>query len=267
MFAVTLKHHRDISILSLYSQLSESSGANAAMSLLKNDPKTFSLLNLATQIVSRSVRQADQCWWTTIFRSLQQLDLSLNSGLTRNHHFHILAVRLGSLSCRKINHTVGHEHSGKGFLSRISIHFVSFIFPSIATSRPAIAADKQPISMMLPPPRFTAGMPLGRWWAVSARRFPHVPGILANGCTVRKSKHLRGSEDFPYVIQAKSNLTCSLWSSYCIKIESAQTQKSVTEKKTKWWEEGFSRSEKLLRPALKSWAFFFGPERTTIVAF
>ncbi len=43
-------------------------------------------------------------------------------------------------------------------------------FPSIATSRPLPAAEKHPHSMMLPPPCFTVGTVLDRWWA--------VPGFL-----------------------------------------------------------------------------------------
>ncbi|KAI4891768.1 hypothetical protein NFI96_002518 [Prochilodus magdalenae] len=45
---------------------------------------------------------------------------------------------------------------------RISLYLAAFIFPSIATSRPAPAAEKHPHSMMLPPPCFTVGIVLGR---------------------------------------------------------------------------------------------------------
>ncbi len=54
--------------------------------------------------------------------------------------------------------------------SRISLYLAAFIFPSIATSRPVPAAEKHPHSMMLPPPCFTVGTVLDRWWA--------VPGFL-----------------------------------------------------------------------------------------
>ncbi len=56
------------------------------------------------------------------------------------------------------------------FSSRISLYLAAFIFPSIATSRPVLAAEKHPHSMMLPPPCFTVGTVLERWWA--------VPGFL-----------------------------------------------------------------------------------------
>ncbi len=56
------------------------------------------------------------------------------------------------------------------FSSRISLYLAAFIFPSIATSRPVPAAEKHPHSMMLPPPCFTVGTVLDRWWA--------VPGFL-----------------------------------------------------------------------------------------
>ncbi len=56
------------------------------------------------------------------------------------------------------------------------LYLAAFIFPSIATSRPVPAAEKHPHSikhphsMMLPPPCFTVGTVLDRWWA--------VPGFL-----------------------------------------------------------------------------------------
>ncbi len=62
------------------------------------------------------------------------------------------------------------EHLWRRFSSRISLYLAAFIFPSIATSRPVPAAEKHPHSMMLPPPCFTVGTVLDRWWA--------VPGFL-----------------------------------------------------------------------------------------
>ncbi len=57
--------------------------------------------------------------------------------------------------------------------SRIYLYLAAFIFPSIATSRPVPAAEKHPHSMMLPPPCFTVGTVLDRWWA-SAWFFLHT---------------------------------------------------------------------------------------------
>ncbi len=86
--------------------------------------------------------------------------------------FVILAVCLGSLSCWKVNlrPSLRSWALWRRFLSRISLYLAAFIFPSIATSRPVPAAEKHPHSMMLPPPCFTVGTVLDRWWA--------VPGFL-----------------------------------------------------------------------------------------
>ncbi len=68
-----------------------------------------------------------------------------------SHSFVILAVCLGSLSCWKVN-----------------------LRPSLRSwalwRSPVPAAEKHPHSMMLPPPCFTVGTVLDRWWA--------VPGFL-----------------------------------------------------------------------------------------
>ncbi len=66
------------------------------------------------------------------------------------------------------------------FSSRISLYLAAFIFPSIATSRPVPAAEKHPHSMMLPPPCFTVGTVLDRWWA--------VPGFLHTYCLELRPK-------------------------------------------------------------------------------
>ncbi len=86
--------------------------------------------------------------------------------------FVILAVCLGSLSCWKVNlrPSLRSWALWRRFSSRISLYLAAFIFPSIATSRPVPAAEKHPHSMMLPPPCFTVGTVLDRWWA--------VPGFL-----------------------------------------------------------------------------------------
>ncbi len=89
-----------------------------------------------------------------------------------SHSFVILAVCLGSLSCWKVNlrPSLRSWVLWRRFSSRISLYLAAFIFPSIATSRPVPAAENHPHSMMLPPPCFTVGTVLDRWWA--------VPGFL-----------------------------------------------------------------------------------------
>ncbi len=111
-----------------------------------------------------------------------QLGLSQGSGwlghsrtvteLLWSHSFVILAVCLGSLSCWKVNlrPSLRSWALWRRFSSRISLYLAAFIFPSIATSRPVPAAEKHPHGMMLPPPCFTVGTVLDRWWA--------VPGFL-----------------------------------------------------------------------------------------
>jgi hypothetical protein len=79
---------------------------------------------------------------------------------------------LGSLSCWKVNlhPSLRSWELCRRFKSRFSLYFALFIFPSIVTSLPVPAAEKHPYNMMLPPPCFTVGMVLARWWA--------VPGFL-----------------------------------------------------------------------------------------
>ncbi len=159
------------------------------MSLFGKDATSFSHLDLgilchsSLQILSSSVRLDGKRWWTAIFRSLQRCSIEFKSGLWLghsrtvtellwSHSFIILAVCLGSLSCWKVNlrPTLRSWALWRRFSSRISLYLAAFIFPSIATSRPVPAAEKHPHSMMLPPPCFTVGTVLDRWWA--------VPGFL-----------------------------------------------------------------------------------------
>ncbi len=159
------------------------------MSLFGKDATSFSHLDLgilchsSLQILSSSVRLDGKRWWTAIFRSLQRCSIGFKSGLWLghsrtvtellwSHSFVILAVCLGSLSCWKVNlrPSLRSWALWRRFSSRISLYLTAFIFPSIATSRPVPAAEKHPHSMMLPPPCFTVGTVLDRWWA--------VPGFL-----------------------------------------------------------------------------------------
>ncbi len=159
------------------------------MSLFGKDATSFSHLDLgilchsSLQIISSSVRLDGKRWWTAIFRSLQRCSIGFKSGLWLghsrtvtellwSHSFVILAVCLGSLSCWKVNlrPSLRSWALWRRFSSRISLYLAAFIFPSIATRRPVPAAEKHPHSMMLPPPCFTVGTVLDRWWA--------VPGFL-----------------------------------------------------------------------------------------
>ncbi len=162
------------------------------MSLFGKDATSFSHLDLgilchsSLQIFSSSVRLDGKRWWTAIFRSLQRCSIGFKSGLWLghsrtvtellwSHSFVILAVCLGSLSCWKVTFgpVWGPEHSGEGFRPGYPCTW-DIIFPSIATSRPVPAAEKHPHSMMLPPPCFTVGTVLDRWWAVPGFS-PHIP--------------------------------------------------------------------------------------------
>ncbi len=163
------------------------------MSLFGKDATSFSHLDLgilchsSLQILSSSVRLDGKRWWTAIFRSLQRCSIGFKSGLWLghsrtvtellwSHSFVILAVCLGSLSCWKVNlrPSLRSWALWRRFSSRISLYSAAFIFPSIATSRPVPAAEKHPHSMMLPPPCFTVGTVLDRWWAVPCFS-PHIP--------------------------------------------------------------------------------------------
>ncbi len=163
------------------------------MSLFGKDATSFSHLDLgilchsSLQILSSSVRLDVKRWWTAIFRSLQRCSIGFKSGLWLghsrtvtellwSHSFVILAVCLGSLSCWKVNlrPSLRSWALWRRFSSRISLYLAAFIFPSIATSRPVPAAEKHPHSMMLPPPCFTVGTVLDRWWAVPGFP-PHIP--------------------------------------------------------------------------------------------
>ncbi len=169
------------------------------MSLLGKDATSFSHLDLgilchsSLQILSSSVRLVGKRWWTAIFRSLQRCSIGFKSGLWLghsrtvtellwSHSFVILAVCLGSLSCWKVNlrPSLRSWALWRRFLSRISLYLATFIFPSIATSHPVPAAEKHPHSMMLPPPGFTVGTVLDRWWA--------VPGFLHTYCLELRPK-------------------------------------------------------------------------------
>ena len=89
--------------------------------------------------------------------------------LSRSHSCVVLAVCLGSLSCSKVNlcPSLRSWALWSRFSSRMSLYFAPFNFPSILTSLPVPANEKQPHSMMLLPPYLTVGMVQGflqMWW-------------------------------------------------------------------------------------------------------
>ena len=124
------------------------------------------------QILTSSVRLDGERCCTAIFRSLQRCLIGFKSGLwlghsrtfrdlSQSHSCVVLAVCLGSLSCWKVNLHPSLRSCvlWNRFSSRISQYFAPFIFPYILTSLPVPAAEKNPQSMMLPPPTpcFTVG--------------------------------------------------------------------------------------------------------------
>ena len=92
--------------------------------------------------------------------------------LSCSHSFVFLALCLESLSCWAMNlyPSLRSRALWSRFSSRMSLYIAAFIFPSILTSLQVPATEKHHRSMMLPPPCFTAGIVLARWWT--------VPGFL-----------------------------------------------------------------------------------------
>ncbi len=123
------------------------------------------------QISSRAVMFWGCRWATQTFNSLQRFSMGLRSGdwlghsrtlicFLRSHSFVARAVCLGSLSCWKtqprfIFNTLA---DGRRFSLKISRYMAPFILSFTQISRPGPFAEKQPQSMMFPPPCFTVGM-------------------------------------------------------------------------------------------------------------
>ncbi len=78
----------------------------------------------------------------------------------RSHSFVARAVCLGSLSCWKTQpHFIFNALAdGRRFSLKISRYTAPFILSFTQISRPGPFAEKQPQSMMFPPPCFTVGM-------------------------------------------------------------------------------------------------------------
>ena len=123
------------------------------------------------QISSRAVMFWGCCWATQTFNSLQRFSMGLRSGdwlghsrtlkcFLWNHSFVARAVCLGSLPCWKTQpcFIFNALADGRRFSLKISRYMAPFILSFTWISRPGPFAEKQPQSMMFPPPCFTVGM-------------------------------------------------------------------------------------------------------------
>ncbi len=123
------------------------------------------------QISSRAVMFWGCRWATRTFNSLQRFSMGLRSGdwlghsrtlkcFLRSHSFVAREVCLGSLSCWKTQprFIFNALADGRRFSLKISRYMAPFILSFTQISRPGPFAEKQPQSMMFPPPCFTVGM-------------------------------------------------------------------------------------------------------------
>ncbi len=123
------------------------------------------------QSSSRAVMFWGCRWATRTFNSLQRFSMGLRSGdwlghsrtlkcFLRSHSFIARAVCLGSLSCWKTQprFIFNALADGRRFSLKISRYMAPFILSFTQNSRPGPFAEKQPQSMMFPPPCFTVGM-------------------------------------------------------------------------------------------------------------
>ncbi len=123
------------------------------------------------QISSRAVMFWGCRWATRTFNSLQRFSMGLRSGdwlghsrtlkcFLRSHSFVARAVCLGSLSCWKTQPRFIFSALAdvRRFSLKISWYMAPFILSFTQISRPGPFAEKQPQSMMFPPPCFTVGM-------------------------------------------------------------------------------------------------------------
>ncbi len=123
------------------------------------------------QISSRAVMFWGCRWVTQTFNSLQRFSMGLRSGdwlghsmtlkcFLRSHSFVAWVVCLGSLSCWKTQplFIFNALADGRRFSLKISRYMAPFILSFTQISRPGPFAEKQPQSMMFPPPCFTVGM-------------------------------------------------------------------------------------------------------------
>ncbi len=117
---------------------------------------------------SKSVRLRGHGLCTALFRSPHRCSIGFRSGLWLGHSktliffwwshaFVDLDVCFGSLSCWKVNFLFIFSFLTDAwrFCAKIAWYLELFIIPSTLTKAPVPAEEKQPQSMMLPPPCFT----------------------------------------------------------------------------------------------------------------
>ena len=129
------------------------------------------LVHSSMQITSRAVMLWGCRWATWTFNSLQRFSMGLRSGdslghsrtlrcFLRSHRFVAWPVCLVSWSCWKTlpRFIFNALADGRRFSLKISWYMALFIHSFTWISCPGPFAEKQPQSMMFPPPCFTVGM-------------------------------------------------------------------------------------------------------------
>ena len=172
-----LKYHIDLSVQTLYSV---PLAVITASSLLGYDVTSFAHLDFLPLFSADPLKLCKVGWGTSVNSHFQ-------GSLEMFNWIHARALAgplkdihplLHCLGCvlRVIVLLVNLRSSLRSwalrtrFSLRIALCFAPFSFPSTLTSPQVPAAKKHPHSMMLPPPCFTIGIVLCRWWA--------VPGFL-----------------------------------------------------------------------------------------
>ena len=124
----------------------------------------------------------------------------------RSHSFVARAVCLGSLSCWKTQpcFIFNALADGRRFSLKISQYMAPFILSFTRISRPGPLAEKQPQSMMFPPPCFTVGMVFfgcnSAFFLLPTRRVEFLP----------KSSILVSSDHMTFSQSSSGSSKCSL---------------------------------------------------------
>ncbi len=162
------------------------------------------------QISSRAVMFWGCRWATWTFNSLQRFSMGLRSGdwldhsrtlkcFLRSHSFVARAVCLGSLSCWKTQprFIFNALADGRRFSPKISRYMAPFILSFTQISHPGPFAEKQPQSMMFPPPCFPVGM---AFFLLQTRQVEFLP----------KSSILVSSDHTTFSQSSSGSSKCSL---------------------------------------------------------